>query len=122
VILAEVKCYIKTMAVVLALGLDPIVSFFERLKIPRLLSTFIVFVVAIAIFVAAVYLIVPIMIVEVTSFLENFNDSISSLFGISIPPAALQSVNVNLSQALSVLSAANISITGAIGQIFNRLI
>lgn len=110
------------ISIILALGLDPIVSFFEKLKIPRLLGTFIVFVVGIAIFVAAVYLIVPIMIVEVTNLLGNFNESISSLFGISIPPAALQSLNVNLSEAFSVLSAANISITGALGEIFNRLV
>lgn len=120
--LAREVVSVLLVSIVLALGLDPIVSFFERRKIPRLLGAFIVFVLGIAIFVAAVYLIVPIMIVEVTGFLENFNESVASLFGISIPPAALQSVNVSLSEALSVLSAANISITGAIGEIVSKLI
>lgn len=110
------------VSVVLALGLDPIVSFLESKKIPRLLGTFMVFVFGIAIFVAAVYLFIPILIVEVSGFLANFNESLSSVFGISLPETTLQALNLNLNQALAVLSAAKVSITGAIGSILNKLI
>lgn len=110
------------IAIVVALGLDPFVSALERHRIPRLLGTSIVFLIGMLILGAVVYLVLPIVISELGSFISHFNDSLRGLFAIGLPEQAIQSVRNNLDQAFAFLSSSNFSVTGAIGSAFERLL
>jgi predicted PurR-regulated permease PerM len=110
------------IAIVIALGLDPFVSFLERHKVPRLLGTSLVFVAGILVAGAVVYLVLPIVISELGSFIAHFNDSLRGLFNVGLPQSVIQNVSGSLEQALSFLSSSNFSVTGAIGSAFERIL
>lgn len=110
------------IAIVLALGLDPFVSFLERHKLPRLLGTSLVFVVGILVLGAVVYLVLPIIISELGSFISHFNESLRGLFNVGLPERIIENVSNNLEEAFAFLSSSDFSVTGAIGSAFERLL
>lgn len=110
------------IAIVVALGLDPFVGFLERVKIPRLLGTFIVFLAGLLAVGAIVYLVVPIVVSELGSFLAHFNGTLSSLFSFGIPENVVRGITNNLQQALAFVSSSSFSVTGAIGSVFQRVL
>jgi len=110
------------IAIVVALGLDPFVSFLERHRIPRLLGTSFVFVAALIVLAAVVYLVLPIVISELGSFVAHFSDSLRTLFNIGVPERVIENVSGNLEQAFAFLSSSDFSVTGAIGSAFERLL
>lgn len=110
------------IAIVLALGLDPFVSMLERHRVPRLLGTSLVFVAGILVIGAVVYLVLPIVISELGSFIAHFSESLRGLFNIGIPERVIENVSGNLEQAFAFLSSTDFSVTGAIGSAFERLL
>ncbi|MDQ0574453.1 AI-2E family transporter [Agromyces albus] len=62
------------LALFLALGLDPIVSWLQRRDMPRGLAILLVFVVVIGLFVGLISLIVPIVIRETTTIIREWDD------------------------------------------------
>lgn len=121
-VLAREVVGIFIIAIVIALGLDPFVSFLERHKIPRLLGTSFVFLLGILVLGAVVYLVLPIIISELGSFVSHFNESLRDLFNVGLPSNVIESVSGNLEQALAFLSSSSFSVTGAIGSAFARLL
>ncbi|MDI6821089.1 MAG: AI-2E family transporter [Patescibacteria group bacterium] len=110
------------VAMVLALGLDPFVSFLEKRKFPRLLGTIIVFFIAVLLLVTALYLVVPVIVTEATGFIRDFNKTFSEIFGFSLPENILKNFSLTLEKTLGALTAAHISVTGAIGTVFSKLV
>lgn len=110
------------IGIVISLGLDPAVSFLERLGIHRLLGTILVFVLLLLVFTSAIVLIVPTLVVEVGAFLTQFNEAFSQFFGFGVPEAAIESLSTNLNKALGFLTSTKISITGAISSVFNKIV
>lgn len=110
------------VAAVVALALDPLVSFLERRRIPRLLGALIVFLVGIAVLVAVGYSVFPILVTELGNLVTHLNDVLSTLFGVGLPEAALRDVSGSLERALSIISTADVSLTGAIGAVFGRIV
>lgn len=121
-ILAREVIGLFIVAIVIALGLDPFVSALERHKVPRLLGTSIAFLLGIFVLGAAVYLVIPIVISELGSFVAHFNVSLRELFNVGLPESVIANVSGNLEQAFSFLSSSNFSVTGAIGSAFERLL
>ena len=109
-------------SIVISLGLDPIVSWLEEKKINRLLGTLMVFFLGVLVLSTAVYFVVPVVIAEVSGFLEHFNKAVSAVFGFGLPKEFIKNVGLSLDKALGFLSAANISVTGAISTIVTKLI
>jgi predicted PurR-regulated permease PerM len=62
------------LALFLALGLDPIVSWLQRRDMPRGLAILLVFVVVIGLFVGLISLIVPIVIQQTTNIITDWDD------------------------------------------------
>lgn len=110
------------IAMVVALGLDPFVSAMERAKIPRLLGTSFVFLAAILVLGAAVYLVVPIVVGELVSFMTHFSESIREIFNIGLPGGFIENIRENLERGLTFLSSSDFSVTGAIGSVFHRFV
>jgi predicted PurR-regulated permease PerM len=121
-VLAREVAGMFVIAIVIALGLDPFVSFLERHKVPRLLATSLVFLLGILVVGAVVYLVLPIVISELGSFITHFNDSLQELFSVGIPESIIRNISGNLNQALAFISSSDFSVTGAISSAFARLL
>ena len=67
------------LALFLALGLDPVVSWLQRRDVPRWLAILLVFVVVISVFVALIATIVPIVVNETTKLVENWDEIVEGL-------------------------------------------
>ena len=59
-------------AVVIASGLEPPIRWFQRRHVPRILAVLVIYFVAIAILAGAIYLVVPALSDEFSSFLDSF--------------------------------------------------
>lgn len=110
------------VAIVLSLGLDPVVSFLEKRKINRLLGTIIVFLTGLLILSTALYFIIPILALEAGRFLEDVNRVVADIIGFGLPQKVIQDFSLSFDKALGFLTAAQSSITGAIGAVMNRVI
>lgn len=120
--LAREAVGVLAVAIVISLGLEPIVRFLQKRRIPRLLGALIVFIVGLLVFAVVIYFIVPIIISEIGGFLEHFNQSFTNFFGIGLPQAVIQDLTSSLGKIFGFLNAANISIGGAIGVIITRTV
>jgi len=106
------------VSAVISLGLDPFVSYLERIKIPRILGTFVVFVFGIIIVATAAYFIIPILLSEFQNFVSYFGSVSYSLFGIQIPSIPFESVSQHWQEALGVIGLSGASIGSAVSSIF----
>ena len=59
-------------AVVVASGFEPSIRWFQRRHVPRILAVLIIYLVIIAILAGAIYLVVPALSDEFSSFLDSF--------------------------------------------------
>ncbi len=109
-------------AVVISLGLDPVVSFLERRGVHRLLGTIVVFAVAIGILSAAIFFLVPTLIKEAGVFINEFSGIISRIFGIRIPSSAIQGLSENLDRILDTITTLGGSITGTISGVIHNIV
>jgi len=110
------------VAMVFALSIDPFVNFLEKRKFPRLLSTILIFFIAFLLVAIVLYLVVPIIVTEAAGFIRDFNKTFSGIFGLSLPENILKNFSLTLEKILSTLTATDISITGAIGTVFSKLV
>lgn len=74
------------LAIIIATALDPAVSWLERRRIPRILGTLAVYIVSIFFIALILYIIVPVMLTELNSILENSTD----IFGTIIESFGIQ--------------------------------
>lgn len=117
-VIARSAVAVVLVSTVISLGLDPFVSALERIKIPRILGTFIVFIFGIAILATAAYFIIPILLLEVQNFVSYFGTVAYSLLGIKIPSIPLSSMAQHWQEALGIIGATGSSIGSAVSSIF----
>lgn len=110
------------VAIVISLGIDPVVSFLEGRRINRLLGTIALFLTTFVILSAAIYFIVPVLALEAGRFLEDLNRVITDLIGFGLPQEIIKNFSLSFDKALGFLTAAQVSITGAIGAVVNKII
>lgn len=110
------------VSIILSLGLDPLITFFEEKKLGRLLGTIVVFLGAILVVSGVLYLAVPIIASELLGFLNDFNKTVFLIFGIRLPTSVIEGVSVNLAKILSFLSANQIPVKVALSAIFQKVI
>ena len=68
--LSTVLLYVGT-ALFISLGLDPVISFLERRKLPRWLSVIITLVLVLGVFAGIVLIVLPVLIAQVTQLVEQ---------------------------------------------------
>lgn len=110
------------VSVVLSLGVDPLISFLQGHRVPRLLSTIFIFLVGAFVIGGILYLAVPVLVTEVVGFLGEFNETLQTIFGISLPPTIIKGLSLNLSEILTFLGASHISIGGALSEVVSRVV
>jgi len=91
------------LAIVIAAALDPLVSYLEKHRIPRILGTLLIYIFLIAVLGVLLYSIVPAVISETSVMLANFQSASSSLTPFLNVSDVLQQINNNLGQMVQVL-------------------
>jgi predicted PurR-regulated permease PerM len=76
--LGTVLLYVA-LALFLALGLDPVVSWLQRREMPRWLAILLVFVIVIGVFVGLIATIVPIVIEQTTILIQDWDDIVRNI-------------------------------------------
>lgn len=120
--LARHAIAVLLIAVVISLGLDPMISFLERRKVSRLLGSIIVFLVGLIILSTVFYFIIPIVIVEAKSFLKDLDKAVTYLFGTGLPQGLIKEFDISLDETLKFLRTAHVSITGAISSVVRKVV
>ena len=110
------------VAVVFALGFDPAVDFMQKRGIPRILGTLLIFLSGIGAVLLIAYFLFPVILLELGGFLEHFNDTLNSLFGISVFSSAFKELGTSLKDAFFAFSNSKISITSAVGFFVKEII
>ena len=103
-------------SVVISLGLDPIVSFLESKKVPRIIGTLILFITVFLAVAIGVYFIIPIIAVETSSFLEHFHEFMSSTFGFGFPDNIVDALTFSKDKIFSYFSLAGMSVAETISK------
>lgn len=109
-------------AIILSLGIDPAVDFFEKRGINRLIGTIVVFGLGFMTIALAVYLIVPVLAQEAGAFAIQINNTLSNLLGVGVPEAAINSLTESFSRILNIITTAEISITGAVSAALGKVV
>lgn len=110
------------VAVVVSLGLDPLISFLEEKRVNRLLGTILVFLSALLVLSIVGYIVIPVVVREAAGFVSDFNKVVASIFGFGLSQAIIQNIGFGLDKAFGFLNAANISITGALSSVVSRVV
>ena len=74
--LSTVLLYIGT-ALFISLGLDPVISFLERRKLPRWLAVLVTLVAVLGVFSGIVLIVLPVIVAQVTQLIEQITELIS---------------------------------------------
>lgn len=91
------------LAIVISSALDPMVSWLEKKRIPRILSTLTIYILAIFFLALLVYLIVPIALAELNSLIESLGDRLSANpLGINVTEG-LEVINKTLNNITNIL-------------------
>jgi predicted PurR-regulated permease PerM len=109
------------IAVVLSLGLEPVISFLERKKVPRILGVLSTFLMLVFVALVILYLLLPVVMNEFGGFLGNVNAVSKSLFGFGLLPS-VESVGGGLQQIFSLFSSGEASLTDAIGIVVKDIV
>lgn len=110
------------VSVIISLGLDPIIGFFEKRKLGRLFGSVIVFLGGALIISGVLYLVVPILVDELMGFLDSFNKTLFLIFGVRLPSSLIESLSANLNQILSFLNANKVPVTAAVSKVFQQIV
>ncbi len=109
------------VAAIISIGLDPVVSAMERIRVSRMISTIILFLLVLCLIAVVGYLIVPIIVTEVSGFLGQINNVLASFTGIGISERVISDTESVLREGLSFLTPESFSsITGAIGTVISN--
>ncbi|MDP3947744.1 MAG: AI-2E family transporter [bacterium] len=97
-------------AVILSAGLNPIVSFLERWRIPRVVGTLLIFIFAIGVLATLLYAVIPIAIVEFASLFDHLGEIAGGIFGAQDSAQIVELIKRYLDQLSGVLTAGSTSL------------
>ncbi|MEK7479128.1 MAG: hypothetical protein AAB634_01150, partial [Patescibacteria group bacterium] len=111
------------VSIVLSMGVAPAIDFFEqRLRFNRVLATVLLFLLGTGLIGGALFLTLPVVVGEAVGFLGDFNEALSSLFGIALPATFVRDLSANLSGFVTFLGESNISLGIAVSRVFTPII
>ncbi len=95
-------------AIVISLGIDPVVGFLEKKGVHRFLGTLAVFIVGIGIVAAAVYFLIPTLAGQIGAFISRFNEIIAKFFGIGVPQSVIETLSQNITQIFQTVTSGDV--------------
>lgn len=105
------------LSVFISTAFSGVVLSLERLKIPRLLATLIIFVSALALLAFILYTIVPIAIIELNSLLNNLDGTIGNVLGPETTAKIRNVISPDLNHLANILLAGSASFFDVIGKL-----
>jgi predicted PurR-regulated permease PerM len=111
------------LAFVIAASVDPFVTWLERRRIPRLIGTLTVYLISLFGVALFLYIVVPVMLTEVSSILESSQDVFGNLVeSLGIESTALQTIAAALNEFTNGLLGGQTNLVGFLSQIFGGLL
>lgn len=105
------------LAIFISTALNGIVSRLEKtFRLPRILATILVFLAALTLIAFVIYTIVPIAIVELSNLINNFQGSLTQIFGKDIADKLSDFVAPGLNNLANILLSGSASFLDIIGQ------
>ncbi len=104
------------LSLFISTALNGIVSRLEKFRIPRVISTILIFAIAITLLAFIVYTIVPIAIIELNALLNNLNGTVGNLLGADATAKLKAFINPDLNHLANILLAGNASFLDVVGR------
>ncbi len=98
------------LAIVVSTAFHPAVSFLEKKRIPRIVGTLIIYLLAIFLLGLIIYTIIPIALSELTNLLESSGSFLKSLSAEAEVKALVEALRLNLARLTALLFSGNISL------------
>jgi len=112
---------ILLLALVISTAFEPGVDRLEKMKIPRILGTIIIFLVALTILAFIVYTILPITLLELNSLFKNLSGLASQFLGIRAPIALSHLIDTDLSSITNLLLSGGVSFLQVLGRLLGSV-
>ena len=109
------------LALVISIALDPIVTFLEKRRFPRILGTLLVYICALLILAFVFYSIIPVALIELSSFLQSLGGLAVKISGNDLPDL-FSKLNTHLENYLGIFLKGGSSLFGLSTSIFGGVI
>ena len=108
---------ILLLALIISTALNPAVDRLQKFRIPRILGTIIVFLVALTILAFVLYTIIPITLLELNSLFKNLSGLAEQFLGITSPTEITNFIDTDLNSLTSVLLSGGVPFLQVLGRI-----
>ncbi|HEY4499919.1 MAG TPA: AI-2E family transporter [Candidatus Paceibacterota bacterium] len=109
------------LAIVISSALDPIVSFFERKRIPRILGTLGIFIVVITSLALLLYTVVPIALTELNILITHITSADTPLFGLKEASEIIKAFNESIGRLANLLISGSTSLLETVSKFLGGL-
>lgn len=108
---------IVLVALVISTALHPLVDFLERLRIPRILGTILIFLAVFVILAFIVYALLPVVILELNSLITDLSELTNRFFGLRAPADLVNLLTPNLNNLTNLLLAGSVPFLEILGRL-----
>jgi len=112
---------ILLLALVISTAFEPGVDRLQKMKIPRILGTIIIFLVALTILAFIVYTILPITLLELNSLFKNLSGLADQILGISSPVQLTNFIDADLSSITNLLLSGGVPFLQVLGRLLGSV-
>lgn len=112
---------ILILSVVISSALDPVVSFFESKKFPRILSTLLIFILLIGSLSFLFYIIAPVVLFELGNLMDYLKESQPSFFGLGEASEILNVFTKNIGRWSNLLFSGSTSLSEVASRFLGNL-
>ncbi len=110
------------LAIVISAALDPLVTRLEKKKIPRILGTLIIYLIAIFVIALILYTILPLAISELSNLLASFDRISGTVFKFIDASSAIESINQSLTKIADILLSGGTSLLDVSSKFLGSLV
>ena len=111
------------LAIVIAAALDPVVSWLEVRRLPRILGTLAVYIIGIFVIALILYVVLPVFLTELSGILESGGDIFGNLVeGMGIQSTAVQTIAASLNEFTNNLLGGRTTVVSLLSQLLGGLL
>lgn len=111
------------LAIIVSAALDPFVTYLERKRIPRIIGTLAIYIIAVFIIALIMYIVVPIFLVQLNSFIVNSQETVGSLVSATgINTSIFDTITGAINQFTANLLGGKTSLVGILSQLLGGVL
>ncbi len=115
--LASETVAILLLALIISTIFDPAVNRLERLRVPRILGTIIVFFITLTILAFVLYTIIPLAILQIDGLFANLEGLADQLIGVDLAPGTMDFIGADLRSLTNLLLAGSVPFLQVLGKL-----